>query len=312
MKRSLLLLVLLVVLVGIYWLVQSKEPVAPPDRPFVSVDSAQVTSLRIETATDTVALAKRGGGWMLTYPREFPATVRTIDMALGKFAEMKKLSLITNKPDRFNEFQVSDSAGTKVTVEAAGKTTVFYLGKGGPTATTCYARLDGSNDVWEIAGNQTPTFKRSARDWRDKSISEINRDNFVAFTFGYPNETFSVTLVDTNWVANRGTEKYDADKNQVDRVVGLLSKMSGVDFADTLSASAFDQPDLHLTVETRDRQALDLKLIPKDEEGKQYFLRKAGALADYVIYKSTADVLMKKWDDFKPKPKTEAEVSAKK
>ncbi|MBU0507461.1 DUF4340 domain-containing protein [bacterium] len=312
MKRSMVLVAVLVVLLGIYWLMQSNRPMTDPDRPFVQIDTAQVTSLRIESSTDTVELARRGDQWFLTKPLEFPTAARMTDQALGRLGEMRKLTLVTDRPDRFREFQVDDSTGVKVSVTDRKKTHTFYLGKTSPTAGTSYARLDGSKEVWEIAGNMTPAFKRPVRDWRDKTISEADREGFIKFTFVYPKETISATLVDSVWKVEAGAEKFDADKNQISRVTGLLSRMSGVDFADTLAADAFDAPECHLIAELALGETLDLRLIPKGEDGSQYFLRKAGAPTDYVIYKSTAEVLMRKAADLRPKPEKSAEAPPQK
>ncbi|MDD5087708.1 MAG: DUF4340 domain-containing protein [bacterium] len=306
MKRSLILLVILLVLIGVYWAVQSSRPVAKADRPFVETDTAKVVTLRIEAAGETVELTRRGAQWFVTKPLEFPAAARNVEQALGRLSEMKMLTLITNRAERFAEFQVDDSAGLGVTVTDDQTTTAFRLGKAGPTGGTCYARLEGSNDVWEIAGNQTPAFKRAAKDWRDKTISEYDRENFVKFTLEFPDQLFTLTLVDTVWKVEAGTEKFDADKNQVSRLTGLLSRMSGVDFADTLSAAAFESPACRVVAEFASGEPLDLRLIPKSDDANQYYVRKAGALADYVIYKSTAEVLMRKLSEYKPKPATTA------
>lgn len=306
MKRSLILLMILVALIGIYWAVQSSRPVAKADRPFVALDTAKVVMLRVESATDVVELSRRGAQWFVTAPLEFPATSRNVEQALGRLTEMKMLTLITNRAERFAEFQVDDETGVKVEASDGKTTAAFRLGKMGPTGGTCYARMEGSNDVWEISGNQTPSFKRAVKDWRDKTISEYDREDFLKFTVEFPGQSFTLTRQDTTWKAKSEAEEFDADKNQVSRLTGLLSRMSGVDFADTLSSGAFDSPACRIVAEFVTGETLDLRLIPRSDDDNQYFVRKAGALADYVIYKSTADVLIRKLSEYKPKPETSA------
>ena len=134
MKRSLILIVVLVVLLGLYWLVQSKRPVVSADRPFVKCDSAAVSLLRVEAAPDTVELMKEGDNWILVRPLRYPAATRTVASAVGRFKQMQKLSMVTDRVERASEFQVDDVSGTKVTVGQGGKRQTFYLGKAGPTA----------------------------------------------------------------------------------------------------------------------------------------------------------------------------------
>lgn len=304
MKRNLMLLVILLALLGVYWMVQSKKPVVATARPFAEFDSARVTLLRIATATDTVELTKQGEQWRLTFPLDYPAAQATVHSALSRLVQLEKLSLISTKPERSAEFEVDDALGTQVTLGQGGQgnTATYYFGKTGPAGGTGYARYAGTDEIWEISGNPAPTFKRPARDWRDKTITELQAEEIVKLTFIYPHETFSVSREDTLWKIETAKASFVDASNQVSRVTNLLSRMAAVDFADTLAATAFDKPELRLQAELAGGDVIDLKLLPKDADGNQYYLRKAGAAADFVIYKSTAAVLIKKADDFKAKP----------
>jgi hypothetical protein len=311
MKRSITLILALAVLLGIYWLVQSRRPVVSAARPFVEYDSAAVNLMRVETATDTIELRKEGDLWNLVVPLKFPAAQNTVQQAISRLRDMEKLTLITKNTDRHSEFQVNDTLGVKVTIGQGNKRTVFYVGRTGPTGQTTYARMANANDVWEIGGNQATTFKRKAKDWRDKTITEFNGGDFRKITLHYPDQTLTLALEDTVWKVDAGREQFDGERDLVERLTNLLSRMSGVDFADTLAANAFDQPVFQLEAEFASGQTLDLKLIAKDAEATQYYLRKAGATADYVIYKSTANALMKKAEDFKSKAGDEEDLPAK-
>lgn len=299
MKRSLMLVIILAVLIGIYWLVQSRQPVVATDRPFVEFDSSAVNLLRMETATDTVELRKEGELWNLNVPLKFPAGQKSVQQAVGKLREMKKLTLITSNTDKQTEFQVDEANGVKLTVGQGNKTATFVVGKVGPTGQTSYARMTDSKDIWEIGGNHSATFKRKPKDWRDKTITEFNKEDFEKIVLRYPEQTITLAKADTVWKVDTGKEQFDGTNELVGRLLNLLSRMSGTDFADTLKADAFDKPEFQLEARLISGQTIDLKLIPKDAEASQYFVRKAGALADYVIYKSTANALMKKAADFK-------------
>lgn len=269
------------------------------DRPFVEGDSAKVSMLKIETPEETVEMTKQGDKWMLTKPLTWPVAEKTAENAVAKLREMKKLSLITQKADRFADFQVDDSAATKVTFGQGGKTVTFYLGKAGPTMQTSYARLAGSSEVWEITGNHSGMFKRKTRDWRDKTITNVTMEDMRKLTLRYPDQAISASLQDTIWKVDAGREVFDGDKSSVEKVTRLLSRISAVDFADTLAPEFFDNPDFQITAELNDGETIDLKLKPVDETASKYFVRKAGAMADFVIYKATATNLMKKTADFK-------------
>jgi hypothetical protein len=311
MKRSITLIVALAVLLGIYWLVQSRRPVVSAARPFVEYDSAAVNLIRTESAGDTVELRREGDQWNLAVPLKFPAAQRTAQQVVGRLREMGKLTLITRNATRHGEFQVDDASGVRVTIGQGNKLAVFYIGRTGPAGQTSYARMANSDEVWEIGGNQAAAFKRKAKDWRDKTITEFSQSDFRKITLRYPDRTLTLSLVDSVWKVDTGREQFDTEKDLVERLTNLLGRMSGVDFADTLAANAFDQPLFQLEAELSTGQTVDLKLIAKDAEATQYYLRKAGATADYVIYKSTANALMKKAEDFKPQAKDEEDVPTK-
>ena len=310
-NRNLLLLVALVVLIGIYWMIQKNQPVVEADRPFVEADSAKINLLRIESPDETVELTKEGDKWWVTKPIRYPAAEKTVQTAVQKLKEMKRLTVVTERADRYGDFQVGDSAATRVTVGQGGKTTTFVLGKAGPSMQTSYARLENSKEVWEIAGNHAGTYKKKAKDWRDKTVTDVDMNTISKVVIEYPQQTVTLTLVDTVWKVDAGKEKFDGEKSLVERLTRMISKMNAVDFADTLAPNAFDKPEAHVVTTLTTGETIDFKLIAKDAEGNQYFLRKDGASSDFVIYKSTATALMKKSEDFKTKPEDGAAKAAK-
>lgn len=308
MKRSMLLIAILVVLLGIYWLVQSKRPVVSADRPFIEADSAKIDFLRVEFAGDTVEMRKEGETWTLVVPLKFPASQRSVQQVVGKLGGIKKLALITKNADKHAEYQIDAAMGVRVKVGQGGKYSEFVVGKGGSTGQTSFARLANSDEVWEVSGNNSSLFKKKAKDWRDKTITEFDQAELRKIILRHPDQTIALTLVDSTWKVDTGKEQFDGVKDLVGRLTGLLSRMSAVDFADTLGVDAFAKPVFQLEAELSSGEKLDLKLNPKDAEGSQYFVRKAGSAADYVIYKSTANVLMKRPSDFRES----AEPAAKK
>lgn len=310
-NRNVVLVIALVVLIGIYWFMKKSEPVVEADRPFVRADSSKVDLVRIEMPDETVELKKEDNTWWVTQPMRYPAAEKTVQTAIQKLKEMKKLSLITERPDRFADFQVTDTGATRVTIGQGSKTTTFVLGKAGPTMQTSYARLASSKEVWEIAGNHTGTFKRKSKDWRDKTITNVEMSAINKVVIEYPKQTINVTLVDTVWRVDAGKQQFDASKELVERLTRMIAKISAVDFADTLSKDAFNSAEVRIIAQLTTGETIDMRLVPKDKEGNQYFLRKEGAAADYVIYKSTASALMKKPDDFKPKAENTTAKSGK-
>lgn len=301
MNRGLLLIVVLAGLLGIYWFVSSKEPIAKTNVPIIQADSAAVTYLKIISAQDTVELRKEGDGWKVWGANPYPANEQNVGRALARFAQMSKKAMITDKPDRYEEFEVAGDNAVHLTVTSNGKEQVLHLGKPGPTFQTSYARVEGDKSVWEIGGNHTSSFRRPAADWRDKTITTFAMDSVSKVTITYPTTQLVLVKSDTAWTATENGSAFEASKPQIERITRLLSRMSTVEFADTLSEATFANPECSLNVEMQDGSRIELKLVKRDD--KQYYIRKTGAKSDFVIYNSTAEVLMKKKDDLIEKPK---------
>lgn len=311
MKNRLTLILILLVLVGVLWFVMQDRTVVPVDRPFVEVDSAKVAALSIEAPDISVDLRKTGEGWEVGGDHPYPANVSSVERAIDQLQKMMRGALVTEKPERHAEFEVDDSAATKVAVHQDGQVTVVYLGKTGPTFQTTYARMESSDEVWEVAGNYSGTFKRKAVDWRDKTITKLEMEDIRHITLEYPRETISLSRDTSGWSVGYKDEVFPADKSQVERLARMVSRINTVEFADTLAEDAFDSPELHLTAALTTGETVDFRLIKKDEAAEQYYLRKQDAPSDFVIYKSTADVLMKKIDDLRPKEEDPAKKPQK-
>jgi len=303
-KSRITLIVILVVLALIYLYVErERSSVVEIDRPFVEVDTTLVTRLDISSADNEIALIKEGDGWVVGGESPYPANERTVTSALNRFEQMNRKALISEREEKFTDFEVDDSAGVRLTIHQGGEPIMLILGKAGPTYQTSYARLEGSSEIWEIGGNHKATFDRKPADWRDKTINSLDMEEFTRFDLRYPDLSFSLEKRDTVWHVSSPKEEFDVEGNLADRLLRMMSRMNTVEFVDTLAEDAFDPPLFQIVAELQSGDPIDIKLIKKDDQ--QYFLRKAGARSDFVIYNSTAEALMKKPDDFKPKPKDE-------
>ena len=297
MKKNLMLIGILIALVGIYYFgIREQAPVVSVDRPLIEADSSNITKLEIHSATNDVVLVKQGGLWIVDGEKPYPVNDRTLATALGKFAQMSKKALISERPERFADMEVDDSAGVKIAIHLGDEVINLILGKAGPTFQTSYARLDGSNKIWEVSGNHRGTFDRKRDDWRDKTICKYEMADFKKFLLTYPDQSYSVELQDSIWHVNTGKTEFDADTKLVERLSRMVSRMNAVEFADTLTEDAFDKPDFHIVASLISGETVDIKLIEYDEE--KFLLRKTGSVSDFVIYKATAEALMKQPDDF--------------
>jgi len=310
-KQTWILIILAVVLVLLFWVSRTRTPVQRGSEYFVKFDSATVHKIEVKYDTMDVVLEKRGDQWWVTKPMEYPANPTFgADMA-GKVADLKIENLITEQPAKQGMFDVTDSAGTAVTVYDDAKPPItLVMGKIDEGYRHTYMRLADSNKIYLIKGVYKSYFTRNVKDWRDKTIAKYNADDFRGFVLEYPDKKMELTLQDSVWIARIGSEQFVAKKNIVDRLVNMAHNVQCFDFVDVLDASKFDfsKPAFILRATTTAGD-FTLKLLPENKEANKYLVEKDGVPTHFVIYESTAKALMKDFDEFRPE-KEEAKKSS--
>ena len=298
MKRTLLLLIVFVLLIGAFLLMRSKEPIAKKPKPFVEVDSASVQGLGIVYGPDSVYLARHDDGWWLEYPIEYPAAKRAVGTAAKKLESMAIEGLITDKPESFAKYEV-DTVGVRVHVVAGGKSLGFIIGKNASDYQHTYMRHLGQNDVWLVKGSYRHVFGKALKDWRDRTITDLPMESVRKVEIVYPKETISLAWQDSVWKVTAPGKSFDGEKPLVERLLRLMCRINTIDFLDTLKDVSFEKPEAVLRAEFEGYEPLELKLVPMGEKGDKYALEKTGALTHFIIYRATATTLMKKAEDFR-------------
>lgn len=308
MKRSqLVALIALVALLIIYFAVKSARnvTVAQP-KSFVKLDTTKVDGIGIRGKIDTIRLKKEGGIWRLAEPIDYPAEARFVSDLLSKLANLEIETLISEDPAKDSLFQVNQS-GTEIAVMAAGDTVAnFLLGKTSDDGRHTYARKVRENKIYLVSAVFGGQLNRKAKDWRDKVILEMAKENITRLDFQYPKETLSLVKQDTLWALEEGGQTLPADQRAVDRALSAISRFRTFDYVDGDSAKIvdFSHPDFVITVSTEGGATSRLAFVPQDKEANRYLVRKDGVENTlFVIYKGSANTLMKKAEDFKEKVK---------
>jgi hypothetical protein len=310
-KQTWLLVIAAVILLLIYLASRSKTPVKREAEYFIKVDSTAIQKVEIRSDNSSVVLEKRGDKWWVTDPIEYPANPQYCNELSGKLADLEIENLISEQVDKQSMFEVTDSAGTLLTITAGGKQPGnIIMGKMSDSYRHTYMRKADSDKIYLVKGVYKSYFNRKAKDWRDKTIASYDRDQLRGFVLTYPNSTFELTMVDSVWMVKSGTEQFAADKGNVDRLVNMVHNLQCFDFVDSLDTRKYDfsKPAFQLKVMTTADQ-FTLKVLPEDKDSKKYVVEKEGALTHFIIYESTAKAMMKELDEFRPKPKEEKKES---
>ena len=107
----------------------------------------------------------------------------------------------------------------------------FILGKPGSGFTEVYARRSASDDVALVNGASSYVFSRPLKDWRDRTIFSLPKENIREVRYQFGDTTFVLAYKDSAWTIGK-------DSTQETVLNSLLSSLSNIqadDFVDSLS-----------------------------------------------------------------------------
>jgi hypothetical protein len=302
-KSILALLGVLVVLIVAYLLINSARNVTTRPRPFCEVDTSKVDEIQIISPEGEVVLKRSGSSWRLSSPLDYPAEGNYVTNVLSKIKDMTIENLVTTDTSEDTLYGF-DSTAIEVSLFGGGnKLAHIIVGKAADNYRHTYCRRQGEDAIYRIKGAYISQFKRKTKDWRDKSILELDRDSINRIDYQYPKESFSLVKADTVWTIESDRTTEPAEDRFVNQTISLVSRFRTFDFVDGDSVNVYDfsRPELTVTIYTDDGSTYKMSLIPKDNEENRYVIKKDGVDNTlFVVYKGTANALMKRKDDFKP------------
>ncbi|MBN2347656.1 MAG: DUF4340 domain-containing protein [Bacteroidales bacterium] len=264
LSTLLFIFIILLVLVSVLLLHDSKKG----DRSFrsdlVEMDTAKVTSIIIIPRSDKdqpVKIKKQGSGWKVTVEaKDYNADKNSINSMLSSLTELKSLRVAATDKSKWESFEVNDSLATRVQIKAGKKKiTDIYIGKffykqpqnPNPYSRnqmgkmTTYVRLQGDKEVYAVDGFLSMIFNRKAGDFRDKTVIMSNKSDWSRLTFTYPADSSFILYNESGrWMI----DGILADSANVVNYLNKISRLSSSEFADNqqpLNAS----PDFKLSVE---------------------------------------------------------------
>ncbi len=157
----------------------------------IKVDTAQISRIVLHPQADAhteIEFNKSNSSWTA---RQGTKTVAiesgSLDGLLKELSTIKVKSIVTQSKDKLNEYEISDSTGSRITVYAGSKKTAdFYSGKFGFNPQTnsmiSYIREAGENTVYAIDGFQSMVFNAPFSNFRDKTITKLTTDQLTGVT----------------------------------------------------------------------------------------------------------------------------------
>lgn len=210
------------------------------------IDTTEVSELIIMPAksrNQPVRLTKSGGWKLMKGEQALRLEQGAGTNVLRLLTSLKPERMVSKRQEKWDEFSVGDSSGTRVQVMAGSSVLAdLIIGRsgfsqtagqsyGGPAFT--YIRVQGEPEVYAIGGFLDAQFNRAVDDWRDKSFMRIRKDSMTRIVFRYPaDSSFVIDKFLGKWM-NAGTP---VDSTEVKTFLSGMEYRNATAFAESAPA----------------------------------------------------------------------------
>ncbi|NNC95152.1 MAG: DUF4340 domain-containing protein [Chitinophagales bacterium] len=279
MKNSYLLIILIILAGGYFLLKNVKSPQREKNYkiPEIIMDTAKVNEIKLYTKAQDhqeLKFVKEKDQWMLgTGDKNFKAQRSRVKAMIYELSNLKIDRVVSTQKDKWMEYEVDDSSGSRVVVYERGKEILdLYIGKlsfvQNPSAMQqqqpsglSYIRFNNSNEVLVTEGFLPITFNQAIGSFRDNTFIKAEKDNISRIEFEYPSDSsFAIYKRDSAWYI--GDLKIDTDKTEA--YLQEVSKRKMPDFADEYKV--IREPDFQLKLSGTNMEEVTIKVYQEEEE----------------------------------------------
>jgi len=275
---ALAVLILLFVFVKFYRSVKTEKTLKTE---IVQIDTAKVSKILLYPSSEKgqeLAFTRHDRNWKVSNGKILAETEKSaVKNLLATIHEIKSKRLASRTKDKWAEYQVTDSAATRIRVFEGEKENLnLYVGKftyqqvndpnggygRGGVIGTSYVRLANENEVYAVDGFLTFSFNQPFNRWRDQSFIRLNKSDVTKLTFRYPS--------DSSFVVERNGKKWMIDNQLIDSVkfsdyLSMLSNKKASNFED--GYTPIGNSLLQLIIEGNNMSSITVDAFTKDNNG---------------------------------------------
>jgi len=152
---------------------------------------------------------------------------------------LKPESVVATEKDRWEQFEVTDSLGTRVKLfNGTDLLADVVLGKfsfSQPRKMNTYVRLADDKEIYGVDGMIGMSFNRNLDSFRDKTIIKSTKTDWVKLTYSYPaDSSFTLEKVNDKWMIGGMA----ADSASVAKYINSIARLTESKFAETKPVSS--------------------------------------------------------------------------
>jgi len=270
----------------------------------VQIDTAGIDQILLYPKAenqDEIKFLKRGNYWSVTKSDvTAEAEMFSIRNIFTELINIKAEQLVARNRERWPEFHVDDSLGTRVIMKEGKKTRLDIMigrfnyqpapgGYGGAYGQNqgrglTYVRLTGEDEVYIVEGFLSMSLNQPFNNWRDQTILQTDQSGITRVSYDYPMDSgFVLVLQDSLWMI----EGMNSDSTRTAQLLIALSRKSGSTFADDFTP--LTAPDFQLHIEGNNMQSVSVLAYRRSDD--QFIINSSQNPDSY--FSSTPDGIFK-------------------
>ncbi len=275
----------------------------------LSFETDDVTSMTIETAEETITLARVDEAWRITAPYDLAADEAAANAIVNRLQSADHERVIDEAPDDLGRFGL-DNPELSVTLQLAdGGTRSIDFGGSTPVGLDIFVRTGEGETVYTAAGSIKDAANKTLFDLRDRGILSFTQDEVTRLAIEGPGDVTVERQPDLGdgidrWALSAPLEAR-ADADSVGALLRRWSSGNAVSFAadeptdEQIAEFGLDDPEITLRLSTADDTAQTLHIGGTSEEPAGRYARREGSRAVMVIPDGIVNELPESADDLR-------------
>jgi len=316
-KKYIVWYIILVVLAFIVLLAEgifsAKKPPDSAGPLFPGFDKQAATKLVVQSPTETIAVEKRDGQWLLPDQGDYPVDQDQLDQVWETISTMKKGKITSKKGKDLESYELHKDKAVHVTV-FKDKTPLARLaiGKSGPDYLSTFIQAGDEKMVRLIPGSIKYVFSKQAESWKDKQVIDVAPKDVMGLEISTPDYTMAFNMNEQGQFTSPGIgQEKQVNQKTVQDILTAIHPLKANEFPEEGQETNLDAPSYTLLIKTNQGVSKQVFIVGHNEETTQYFITNQDKQYIKVIFSSRLERLFPPQDKLiedKPQPEPEPEA----
>jgi hypothetical protein len=290
MKRLIPTLLLVLVCIVAYWYASShnffREKKDEVKQLTASVKKEDVQSFSINTPNGQIELQRSDKDWKMTKPSDIPLNVSSVEGWLDSFGLVTYEAKVEDNAADLAKYGLDKPKQTfKVTMKN-GSAQTLLIGDPLPIQGYYYAKMDGSNTVYQVGEQQITSLGKTQVDFMQKSPVKFDYDKVTGMQLNWKGQKWALTKTEKDKSAAEAKWKLGGKELKGSDVSPILDKFLFLEtqqVAKPASQVKIDSPDLYVELTETDNGKDKTTMYQGKIDGGNVWLVKQGDAWAYAI-----------------------------